>query len=293
METHHSFILYFLLAWTFFSTLVSADSGSGDGHLMRRATATTTSPTPTSTCGCSTYGICAYGTPYADVVVLDSTCSSCDASCQNDSNCQFAYFAPSTSDCYLWYSAFNQSQIVDCYNLGSGPYVRVGCVSSSSSSSTTASSTSTASSISASSTSSSSSTAITTSSSSSSTQSSSSSTSSTSSAPSGSYTVRADILVLSTDQTSSYSATSGLNAHGIPYQLVIVPSGGATLPALNSSATYGNFGGIIVLNEPPGITTTQWNAMYSYQTSFGVRMARLNADPDGGADGSDFGKSAL
>jgi hypothetical protein len=101
------------------------------------------------------------------------------------------------------------------------------------------------------------------------------------------------MLVLSTDETSSYSATSGLNAHGIPYQLVNFPSGGATLPALNSSATSGNFGGIIILNEPTGITAAQWNAMYSYQQSFGVRMARLNADPNGGADGSSFGKSTL
>jgi hypothetical protein len=97
-------------------------------------------------------------------------------------------------------------------------------------------------------------------------------------------------LVLSTDETSSYSATSGLNAHGIPYQLVIIP---AALPALNSSATHGNFGGIIILSEPTGITTAQWQAMYSYQSSFGVRMARLDADPNGGADGSSFGKSII
>lgn len=89
--------------------------------------------------------------------------------------------------------------------------------------------------------------------------------------------------------TSSYSATSGLNAHGIPYQLVIVPSGGTTLPNLNSSATSGNYGGIILLSEPSGLTTTQWQEMYTYQEEFGVRMVRLDADPDGGADGSSFG----
>jgi hypothetical protein len=95
---------------------------------------------------------------------------------------------------------------------------------------------------------------------------------------------------LSTDQTSSYSATSGLNAHGIPYTLVIA---GAALPALNSSSIHGNFGGIIILSEPAGITSAQWQAMYSYQESFGVRMARLDADPSGGADGSSFGKCAV
>jgi hypothetical protein len=103
------------------------------------------------------------------------------------------------------------------------------------------------------------------------------------------YSILATILVIATDSTSSYSATSGLNAHGIPYQLVIVSSSGATLPTLNSTSTVGNFGGIITLNEPSGITVAQWSAMYAYQDAFGVRMVRLNANPAAGADGSSFG----
>src|ERR1700753_3682989 len=135
METRHSFMLYyFCLAWTLFSTFASANLEIGN-DLNRRAT--TTSASPSATACCSTYGICAYSSPNADVVVKKSTCASCNTSCSTNSKCKFAYFAPSTSDCYLWYTAFDQSKVVDCFNLGSGPYVRVGvgCSSSSSSSS--------------------------------------------------------------------------------------------------------------------------------------------------------------
>ena len=47
------------------------------------------------------------------------------------------------------------------------------------------------------------------------------------------------------------------------------------------------------MSEPPAITTAQWQAMYAYQVAFGVRMARLDADPNGGADGSSFGTTGL
>src|SRR5258708_3176734 len=200
METSHSFIFHVFLAWTFFSTFVSA-------HLNRRAT-TTTSASPSSTCGCSTYGICAYRSPNADVVVQQSTCSSCDTSCQTDSKCQFAYFAASTSYCYLWYSAFNQSSVVDCYALGSGPYVRVGCVSSSSSSSTTASSTSSSSSTTTSSTSSSSSSTTPSTSSSSSTTTPSTSSSSSTTTPSTSSSSSTTTSSTSSSSSTTTSSTS-------------------------------------------------------------------------------------
>lgn len=102
------------------------------------------------------------------------------------------------------------------------------------------------------------------------------------------------ILVLARDSTSAYSATSGLQGHGIPYQTVIVPSTGITLPTLNSSLQSGNYGGIIVLSEvsyeyngswASAISTTQWTQLYNYQTDFGVRMVRLDSYP-----GPDFGK---
>jgi hypothetical protein len=107
--------------------------------------------------------------------------------------------------------------------------------------------------------------------------------------------VSSTILVFARDSASAYSATSGLNAYGIPYELHIVPSAGITLPTLNSSTTAGNYGGIITLSEVAyqytdgwysAMTTAQWQQLYDYQTSFGVRMVRLDVYPD-----SDFGKS--
>ena len=101
-------------------------------------------------------------------------------------------------------------------------------------------------------------------------------------------TVSNTILVFARDSASGYSATSGLNAYGIPYQLILVPQAGITLPTLNSSNTNGNYGGIIVLSEvaysyPTGwasaLTAAQWQQLYSYQTSFGVRMVRLDVYP--------------
>jgi hypothetical protein len=104
------------------------------------------------------------------------------------------------------------------------------------------------------------------------------------------------ILVFAKDAPSGYHGTSGLAGHGIPYQLVIVPQAGVTLPTLNSSLTSGNYGGIIVLSEvsydygaPTGfasaLTTAQWNQLFAYQTTFGVRMVRLDVFP-----GAGFGK---
>ena len=102
-------------------------------------------------------------------------------------------------------------------------------------------------------------------------------------------TVSNTILVFARDSTSGYSATSGFNAYGIPYQLVIVPQAGITLPTLNSSTTAGNYGGILVLSEVAysystgwgsALTTAQWQQLYNYQTQFGVRMVRLDVYPD-------------
>jgi hypothetical protein len=106
-------------------------------------------------------------------------------------------------------------------------------------------------------------------------------------------TVSNTILVFARDSASGYSATSGLNGYGIPYQLVLVPQAGITLPTLNSSTTNGNYGGIIVLSEvaysysngwASALTAAQWQQLYSYQTTFGVRMVRLDVFPT-----SDFG----
>ncbi|KAK4460743.1 hypothetical protein QBC42DRAFT_180254 [Cladorrhinum samala] len=96
------------------------------------------------------------------------------------------------------------------------------------------------------------------------------------------------ILVFARDAASAASATSGLQGYGIPYQTVIVPQAGITLPALNSSASVGNYGGIIVLSEVAydysgswnsAISAAQWDVIYKYQTDFGVRMVRLDVFP--------------
>ncbi|KAK3987294.1 hypothetical protein QBC44DRAFT_127769 [Cladorrhinum sp. PSN332] len=96
------------------------------------------------------------------------------------------------------------------------------------------------------------------------------------------------ILIFARDDGSATSATSGLQGYGIPYQVVIVPQAGITLPSLTSSATAGNYGGIIVLSEvaysytsgwASAITAAQWQTIYDYQTTFGVRLVRLDAFP--------------
>ncbi|KAH8662888.1 hypothetical protein BGZ60DRAFT_380626 [Tricladium varicosporioides] len=112
-------------------------------------------------------------------------------------------------------------------------------------------------------------------------------------------TVNSTVLVLARDTASAYSGFSGLNGYGIPYQVVVVPEGGITLPALNSSASVGNFGAIVVLSEvsyeyggtkgfQSAITASQWAQIYAYQVAFGVRMVRLDVFPS-----SDSGTSAI
>lgn len=100
---------------------------------------------------------------------------------------------------------------------------------------------------------------------------------------------KAIFLVFARDTASAYSAYSGLNDYGIPYELVIVPSTGITLPKLKTSDTVGNYGGFVILSEVSyknsagnwgsAITADQWQAMYDYQTAFGARMVRMDVVP--------------
>ncbi|CZS89207.1 related to extracellular serine-rich protein [Rhynchosporium graminicola] len=102
--------------------------------------------------------------------------------------------------------------------------------------------------------------------------------------------VQSTILVIAKDTTSAYSATSGLTSYGIPFRLLTVPATGAALPALSTTGGDGNFGGIVVLSEVSyeqaggsyvsALTEAQWTELYNYQTSFGVRMTRLDAYPE-------------
>lgn len=105
----------------------------------------------------------------------------------------------------------------------------------------------------------------------------------------GGSSVNSKILILAPEGDVSYSATSGFDAYGIPYQLVTVPQGGVTLPTLNSTAKAGNYGGILILSDVSydyngdyhsALTQDQYTALYGYQVAFGVRMVRLDTYPD-------------
>jgi hypothetical protein len=111
----------------------------------------------------------------------------------------------------------------------------------------------------------------------------------------GGASVSSTILVVARDATSAQNgAASGLQGYGIPYEVLSVPQEGiVSLPVLNSSATHGNYGGIVVLSEVgynygdqfyTALTRRQWNQLWDYQTQFGVRMVRLDVFPT-----ADFG----
>jgi hypothetical protein len=72
-----------------------------------------------------------------------------------------------------------------------------------------------------------------------------------SSAPSASASpstkVKSTVLVLARDADSARQATSGLNGYGIPFEILIIPQGGVSLPTLNTTAG-GNYGGIVALS---------------------------------------------
>ena len=98
------------------------------------------------------------------------------------------------------------------------------------------------------------------------------------------------ILVIARDAASAAVAVKGLNGYGIPYQTLLVPTTGATLPALNSSSG-GNFGGIIIASAvsydvggligfTSALTADQWNQLYAYQLAYHVRMVQYDVWPD-------------
>jgi hypothetical protein len=103
-------------------------------------------------------------------------------------------------------------------------------------------------------------------------------------------TISGTALVIARDKASAYSAYSGLNDRGIPYQILIVPASGANLPVLNDTAVHGNYGLIVVLSEvsynkggtigyQSALSASQWQTLYNYQVAFGVRMVRLDSTP--------------
>lgn len=95
--------------------------------------------------------------------------------------------------------------------------------------------------------------------------------------------------MIARDTTSAYSAKSGLNDYGIPFEVLVVPQGGVSLPPLSSATGVGNYGGFVVLSEvsyadkngdySSALTGAQWSQLYSYQRTFGARMVRLDVVP--------------
>ncbi|KAK0616350.1 hypothetical protein B0T14DRAFT_434676 [Immersiella caudata] len=102
------------------------------------------------------------------------------------------------------------------------------------------------------------------------------------------HSVSNTILVFARDAASANSVTSGFQGYGIPYQVVLVPQSGVSLPSLSASSTEGNYGGIVIVSEVAylfssgwgsALTAAQWQVLYDYQTGFGIRMVRLDAFP--------------
>jgi hypothetical protein len=114
----------------------------------------------------------------------------------------------------------------------------------------------------------------------------------------GGATISSTVLIIARDALSAEnSAAAGLRGYGIPYEVLTVPQAGiSNLPLLNSSATHGNYGGIVIVSEVgynydtsyySALTRRQWQDLYAYQSSFGIRMARLDVFPT-----TDFGVSS-
>ncbi|KAF2468683.1 putative extracellular serine-rich protein [Lindgomyces ingoldianus] len=106
-------------------------------------------------------------------------------------------------------------------------------------------------------------------------------------------TVNSTILVIARDSNATYSGTSVLQGYGIPYFVVNISLKGGGFPQLNSTPDAGNFGGIVAVSATDynggddwktALSDKQWQQLYKYQESFGVRMVRLNAWPS-----ADFG----
>lgn len=96
------------------------------------------------------------------------------------------------------------------------------------------------------------------------------------------------VLILARDNDGANSAAAGLVAYGIPFEKVVIPKEGATLPDLNTTATEGKYSGIIIIDAVSyqyddgwrsAITTDQWNTIWGYQSNFRVRMVRINEFP--------------
>ena len=105
----------------------------------------------------------------------------------------------------------------------------------------------------------------------------------------GSVSNTALVIAISTDAADE--AVSTLNQYNQPTDVLVVPQNGTDLPDLTTtegSVTVGNYGLIIVIGLASydysagwasAITTDQWNTLYAYQLTYGVRMIHLDGYP--------------
>ncbi|EPS44709.1 hypothetical protein H072_1293 [Dactylellina haptotyla CBS 200.50] len=109
--------------------------------------------------------------------------------------------------------------------------------------------------------------------------------------------IRNTALIVTPDMANAATVTGTMDGYGIPYEVLIVPQSGVTMPQLNQTNGDGNYGLFLVISQVSynygdawrsALTNDQWNLMYDYQTIYGVRMIHINAFPSG-----QFGASAL
>jgi len=105
----------------------------------------------------------------------------------------------------------------------------------------------------------------------------------------GSVASTALVIAISTDAADE--AVSTLNQFNQPTQVLVIPQNGTDLPSLETtsgSVTVGNFALIIVIGLASydystgwasAITTDQWDTLYAYQLTYGVRMIHLDGFP--------------
>ena len=86
----------------------------------------------------------------------------------------------------------------------------------------------------------------------------------------------------STDPTTAAWATA-LASEGVPYTEVdaagTIAAETVTLPALTSNTTTGNFNGVVIADAPADFAAGQLTALYSYESTFGVRQVDGYAYP--------------
>ncbi|CEJ90078.1 hypothetical protein VHEMI05886 [[Torrubiella] hemipterigena] len=110
-------------------------------------------------------------------------------------------------------------------------------------------------------------------------------------------TLGSKVLILARSDADVASTSPGLDGYGIPWEAVLVPKAGVSLPQLNSTVTDGNYAAIITVsgliydygtdkasNYHSALTPDQWNQLYAYQDAFRVRMVRVDEFPS-----ADFG----